>query len=145
MTEVVVSSCEGFKQEIWAGRHTLVADEPADVGGTDQGPSPYELLLASLGACTSMTLHLYAQRKKWPLERVEIRLRHHRREVEDCEHCDAEERFLDHVEKEIVVSGALTEQQVERLGEIAEKCPVNRTLQKAIRTSQGIRAAPSAA
>ncbi len=143
MTEVVVSSCEGFKQEIWAGRHTLVADEPTAVGGTDEGPSPYELLLASLGACTSMTLYLYAQRKKWPLERVEIRLRHQREEVEDCVHCETEERLLDHVEKEIVVSGPLTPEQVERLGEIAEKCPVNRTLKKAIRTTQEIRLAAS--
>jgi putative redox protein len=142
MTEVVVSSCgEGFKQEIWAGQHTLVADEPSSVGGADSGPAPYELLLASLGACTSMTLVLYARRKKWPLEHVEIRLRHNRRELDDCEHCDREDRFLDQIEKSIVVSGPLTDDQVERLGEIAEKCPVNRTLHRSINTTLEIRRA----
>lgn len=141
MTEVVVSSCEGFKNEVWAGRHTMVVDEPADLGGTDEGPAPYELLLASLGACTSMTLYLYAQRKKWPLEHVEIRLRHNRCHKDDCQNCEEQDRYLDHVTKEIVVSGPLTPEQVERLGEIAEKCPVNQTLKRAIRTEQEIRLA----
>lgn len=141
MTEVVISSCEGFKQEVWAGHHTFVVDEPVSFGGTDEGPAPYELLLASLGTCTSMTLHLYARRKGWPLEHVEIRLRHQRQEVQDCEHCDREERFLDHVEKEIVLSGPLTEEQVGRLAEIAERCPVNLTLKKPIRTTQEVRLA----
>lgn len=145
MTEVVVNSCGSrFKQEAWVGRHTVVVDEPVELGGADEGPSPYELLLASLGACTSMTLSLYAQRKGWPLEHVEIRLRHNRREVEDCERCEDEDRFLEHVEKEIVVSGPLTEDQVRRLGEIAEKCPVNRTLHRTIRTTQQIRLAGGA-
>lgn len=142
MTEVVVSSCgAGFKHEAWAGRHTLVVDEPQSLGGTDEGPSPYELLLASLGACTSMTMKLYARRKKWPLENVEIRLRHDRREVEDCADCENEERYLDFIEKQIVVSGPLTDEQVRCLGEIAEKCPVNRTLRRSIRTTQEIRLA----
>src|SRR6185369_13082510 len=127
-TQVVVSSDQKLRQEVWAGRHTLVADEPVDAGGDDAGPNPYELLLAALGACTSMTLLIYARRKDWPLERVEVRLSHQRIHARDCADCEQVEGYLDHVDKEIAVSGPLTQDQVERLGEIAEKCPVNRTL-----------------
>ena len=141
MAEVVVSSDKNLRQEIWAGRHTLVADEPRDVGGDDTGPGPYELLLAALGACTSMTLLLYARRKEWPLERVEIRLRHDRIHAQDCADCEQREGYLDHVEKQIVVSGPLSPQQVTRLGEIAEKCPVNVTRHQSVHTSMTIRAA----
>src|SRR5437016_2903259 len=105
MTQVVVSGSGGLRQEIWAGRHTLVADEPVDAGGTDAGPNPYEMLLSALGACTSMTLRLYAQRKGWNLEGVEVRLTHHRIHAEDCAECDVKEGFLDRIDKEITLSG----------------------------------------
>lgn len=140
-TEVVVSSCEGFRHEAWAGDHTLLVDEPVSFGGTDAGPTPYELILAALGACTSMTLHLYAKRKGWPLEQVEVHLRHSRIHEQDCENCAEQEGYLDHVEKEIVVSGSLSEEQLTRLGEIAERCPVNLTLKRSVRTTQTLRLA----
>ena len=139
--EVVVSGGVGLRQEAWAGQHTLVVDEPVDLGGTDAGPTPYELILTALGACTSMTLRLYADRKQWPLEQVEVRLRHSRIHARDCADCEVKEGYLDHVEKEIVVAGALSAEQVQRLGEIAELCPVNRTLKAAVRTTQTIRLA----
>jgi putative redox protein len=139
MTEVVVSSVGGLRQEIWASGHTLAADEPRDFGGEDAGPSPYELLLGALGACTSMTLHMYARRKQWPLEQVEVRLRHDRIHAEDCAECETKEGRLDVIDKEIAVSGSLTPEQVERLGEIAHRCPVNQTLLREIRITQAIR------
>jgi putative redox protein len=139
MSEVVVSSQEGLRQEVWASGHTLTADEPRDVGGEDAGPSPYELLLGALGACTSMTLKLYAGRKQWPLENVEVHLRHNRIHAQDCSECETKEGWLDAIEKEIVVSGSLTPEQVERLGEIAHRCPVNQTLLREIRITQSIR------
>lgn len=143
MTQVVVSSDRNLRQEIWAGRHSLAADEPQDVGGDDSAPTPYELLLAALGACTSMTLQMYARRKQWPLEAVEIRLEHARIHARDCADCEQRDAYLDHIDKQIVVSGPLSEEQVQRLGEIAEKCPVNRTLHQSVHTSQSIRLAPS--
>jgi len=139
--EVVVLSGEGLRHEVWAGDHTLVADEPARLGGTDAGPNPYELLLAALGTCTSMTMQLYARRKGWPLESVEIRLRHSRVHADDCHGCAEGDAWLDQVEKEIVVAGPLTAEQVARLGEIAERCPVNRTLHRTVRTIQALRLA----
>jgi uncharacterized OsmC-like protein len=144
-TQVVVSSAGGFRQEAWAGRHTFSVDEPTEVGGTDAGPTPYELLLAALGACTSMTLQMYARRKGWPLEHVEVRLKHSRIHARDCEDCEQKEGYLDHLTKEIVVEGSLSDEQVTRLGEIAEKCPVNRTLHASVRTSQRIWRAGGAA
>jgi putative redox protein len=141
VTEVIVSSQGGLRQEIWAGGHTLTADEPRDLGGEDAGPSPYELLLGALGACTSMTLLMYARRKGWPLDQVEVRLRHDRIHAADCAECEAKEGWLDAIEKEIVVAGALTPEQVERLGEIAHRCPVNQTLLKGVRITQQIRRA----
>jgi putative redox protein len=141
MAEVVVSSIGNLKQEIWSGRHTFVADEPVDAGGEDAGPSPYELLLGALGTCTSMTLQLYARRKGWPLEAVEVRLRHQRIHAQDCADCETKEGYLDAIDKEIVVAGNLTPEQVERLGEIAHRCPVSQTLLREIRITQSVRRA----
>jgi len=138
-TRVVVRSDANLRQAVRAGRHSLTADEPVEAGGEDAGPNPYELLLAALGSCTSMTLLIYARRKGWPLERVEVTLTHQRIHAQDCAECEQREGYLDDVAKEIVVHGPLTAEQVVRLGEIAEKCPVNRTLHNTVHTSHCIR------
>src|SRR6516225_9330016 len=105
-TQVIVSSKSGLAQEIVSGNHRWRADEPVPFG-TDTGPSPYELLLASLGACTSMTLRLYAQRKGLDLRRITIRLRHFRIHAEDCKQCETKHGFLDRIEREIELTGNL--------------------------------------
>jgi putative redox protein len=126
---VVVRGGEtGFAQEITAGRHRLTADEPISAGGTNTGPSPYNLLLAALGACTSMTVSMYARRRSWPLEGVTVRLRHSRIHAQDCQSCETKEGMLDHVDREIQLAGALSAEQRTKLLEIAEKCPLHRTL-----------------
>ena len=117
-----------FDQEIITGTHHLVADEPVNAGGQDNGPGPYDLLLASLGACTSMTLRLYADRKKIPLQRVEVRLRHFRVYASDCAECETKEGMVDHIDREISLDGDLSADQRAKLMEIADKCPVHRTL-----------------
>jgi putative redox protein len=128
-TEVVVSgSAKGFSQEIAVGRHRLFADEPRALGGADTGPSPYDLLASALGACTSMTVSLYARRKKWPLESVTVRLRHSKVHADDCADCATKDRMLDRIEFDVELHGDLSEEQRGRLLEIANKCPVHRTL-----------------
>ncbi len=127
-TVVVAENRRGrFGQDVTVGRHTLLADEPAPIG-EDTGPSPYDLVLAGLGACTSMTLRMYADRKKWPLDGVTVSLRHSRIHAEDCEHCETETGHLDRVERSIELVGDLDEEQRGRLLEIADRCPVHRTL-----------------
>ena len=118
-----------FQQEIVSGPHRLLADEPVKVGGLDSGPGPYDLLLAALGACTSMTVRLYAEQKKLPLQRVSVRLTHHKVHEKDCEDCESKNSKLDRVERAITFEGALDEAQRKRLLEIADKCPVHRTLE----------------
>jgi putative redox protein len=130
-TQVVVSSESGLAQEIASGNHRWRADEPAP-SGTDTGPSPYELLLAALGACTSMTMRLYAQRKEWDLRRVTVRLQHFRIHAEDCMECETKQGFLERIDREIELSGTLDDAQKRRLLEIAEHCPVHRTLKSEI-------------
>jgi uncharacterized OsmC-like protein len=125
---VVRGSAAGFAQEIHAGAHRLHADEPVSAGGTDTGPSPYDLLLAALGACTSMTVAMYARRKAWPLEEVTVHLRHSRIHAADCAECETKEGMLDRIERDIHFAGLLTEDQRSKLLEIANKCPVHRTL-----------------
>ncbi|HEU5317435.1 MAG TPA: OsmC family protein [Chloroflexota bacterium] len=115
-------------QGIEAGRHRLTADEPKQDGGQDRGPNPYELLLASLGACTAMTVQLYAKKKGWPLEGVEVELEQERIHAEDCANCETEDVRADRISKRLTVRGPLDETQRQRLAEIAERCPVNRTL-----------------
>lgn len=126
-------SSEGLAQEITAEGHPLVADEPVGVGGTDRGPTPYGLLLASLGACTSMTLRMYARRKQWPLEEVEVRLRHRRVHAKDCEDCEKPKGMVDEIHRVISLKGPLDDEQRARLMEIADKCPVHRTLTNEIK------------
>lgn len=129
----VRGSASGFEQNIVVGPHQLKSDEPVEAGGTDTGPSPYDLLLAALGSCTSMTVALYARRKQWPLEDVTVRLRHSRIHAADCGDCETKEGMLDRIEREIVLMGSLTEEQRSRLLDIANKCPVHRTLTSEIK------------
>ncbi|UCD67938.1 MAG: bifunctional alpha/beta hydrolase/OsmC family protein [Betaproteobacteria bacterium] len=117
-----------FAQTINVGRHWLRADEPASIGGDDSGPSPYQLLSASLGACTSMTIRMYATRKKWPIGRISVRVHHEKIHAEDCAQCETSVGKVDRMEREIHVEAELTEEQRHRLLEIADKCPVHRTL-----------------
>jgi putative redox protein len=127
-----------FTQAIEVGRHDLLADEPKVAGGDDLGPSPYDLLLAGLGACTNMTIQMYATHKGWPLESVATRLTHKKEHVEDCKSCPEDGGKLDVITRKIELNGDLTEEQLARLMEIADKCPVHKTLSSEIiiRTSR---------
>ena len=125
---IVRGAADGFVQEIIAGAHHLRSDEPASAGGTDSGATPYELLLAALGSCTSMTVAMYARRKQWPLKRVTVRLRHSRVHAEDCAACEREGAQLSVIDRDIVLDGALAEDQRSRLLAIANRCPVHLTL-----------------
>ena len=140
-TIVVAETGEGLSQYLLDGRHVLQADEPVSAGGKDLGPGPYELLLMSLGACTSMTIRLYANRKGWPLERVIVRLRHFRDYATDCQAAEAAPVLLDHMERKIELLGALDDAQRQRLLEIAEHCPVHRTLTSKIKILTSLEAA----
>src|SRR3984885_16032891 len=122
--EVVVrGSVAGFAQEITAGRHRFFSDEPKEAGGENAGPSPYELLAAALGACTSMTLGMYARRKQWPLASVIVRLRHSKIHAKDCADCDTKDEMLDRIDRDIELMGDLTGEQREKLLEIADMWP----------------------
>lgn len=125
---VVRGNAKGFAQDIVVGSHTLHADEPVALGGTDTGPGPYDLLISALGACTSMTVSLYARRKQWPLESVMVTLRHRKIHVTDCESVEHKDVLLDHIERDIELHGTLSDEQRTRLLEIANKCPVHNTL-----------------
>ena len=138
MAEVVVRSSSGLAHTIEARGHQVLADEPFEAGGTDSGPTPYELLLGALGACTAMTVRLYAQHKGWPLETVEVTLRHERIHAQDCADCETRETFLDRITKRLRLEGALSAEQRQRLGEIAERCPVQRTLQRQVQIEQAL-------
>ncbi len=134
MTTITVRSRDNFQQEIIAGDHFVFADEPLHIGGDDTGPNPYELLLGALGACTSITLQMYAQRKGWQLEGVEVELTHRRDYAKDCESCEDQDSRIDVVELTIELKGDLDEAQRARLHEIAQRCPVNQTISKGIKT-----------
>src|SRR5215471_1859101 len=138
--DVVVRGRAGsLVQDISIGSHRMQADEPLEVGGTDTGPTPYGLILAGLGACTSMTLEMYARRKGWPLESVTVRLRHKKIYAEDCADCETKEGMIDRIEREIELTGVLNGEQKAKLMEIADKCPVHRTLSREISVKTHLR------
>jgi putative redox protein len=129
---IVRGAADGFVQEVIAGAHQLRSDEPTTAGGTDTGPTPYDLLLGALGSCTSMTLAMYARRKKWPLERVTVRLRHSREYAKDCGKCETQDTRLTVIDREIALVGSLDDDQRARLLAMANQCPVHRTLSSRI-------------
>ena len=128
VVEVVETGDGRYANRVLSGAHTLFADEPVAAGGSDRGPSPYEWLAGALGACTSITLRMYADRKQWPLERVRVLVRHRRVHAEDCRDCDTKAPRLDLLERELELTGPLDDAQRQRLLEIADRCPVHRTL-----------------
>jgi len=136
---------EGLANVVHAEGHRLPADEPKEMGGTETGPSPYGYLLGGLGACTSMTLRMYAQRKSLPLDKVSVRLSHSRIHARDCADCETSSGYVDVLQRRIALSGDLSAEQRERLLEIADKCPVHRTLTGEIRVYSELAAADSAA
>jgi len=126
--EVIVRELDGFTQQVFSGRHCVYADEPVSVGGADKGLSPYDFVLAGLGACTSMTLRLYAKQKGIPLQGITVRLKHDKMHARDCEDCETRDGRIDRIERGIVLTGELTGEQRLRLLEIADLCPVHKTL-----------------
>ncbi|WP_018127902.1 OsmC family protein [Balneola vulgaris] len=120
---------EAFKTTLTAGKHQIISDEPTSVPeGQNLGPDPYDLLLMSLGTCTAMTMKMYARRKKWPVEDIYIEMRHHKNHAKDCTECEDPSSKIDTIEKEIIIKGDLSVQQLDSLMEISKKCPVHRTL-----------------
>ena len=131
---VVEEAGSGFTQHIRAAGHELVSDEPASVGGANLGPSPYDYLLSALGACTTMTVRMYANHKKWPLQSIKATLRHSKIHAKDCEDCETEKGKVDVIERDIEIVGPeLSDEQRARLLEIADRCPVHRTLSSEIK------------
>jgi putative redox protein len=138
-TVTVTESGSGtYTQEITAGHHRFVADEPRPVGD-DAGPTPYDLLLAALGACTSMTVRMYADRKGWPLEKVRVTLRHSRIHAKDCADCETTKGFIDQIDRDIEFTGDLDDTQRQRLLDIAERCPVHQTLTSEVHVTTSLR------
>jgi putative redox protein len=125
---VVVKGSSGLRQAVTIGPHRLLADEGKDAGSADEGPDPYEYLLAALGTCTNMTLRMYADRKQWPLREVQTALSHAKSYAADCEHCKQPGAIVDRIERQITLFGELSPEQRNRLLEIADRCPVHRTL-----------------
>ncbi|HUE41644.1 MAG TPA: OsmC family protein [Chthoniobacterales bacterium] len=125
---IVQGDAKGFAQKVQIGSYHLTADEPVSYGGTDSGPSPYDLILAALGACTSMTIGLYARKRSWPVQRISVSLWHSKIHAKDCDDCETKEGRIDRIEMEIYVDGELTDEQRAKLMEIAGKCPVHQTL-----------------
>src|SRR5260221_6819818 len=142
-TVIVSETGEGkFTQAIAAGAHALRADEPESVGGLDSGPGPYDLLLAALGACTSMTVRLYAEHKKLPLERVTVRVKHDKIYAADCEDCETKDGKIDRIDRVLELEGALDDAQRAKLLEIADKCPVHRTLHSEVSVKTTLACSP---
>lgn len=132
-TPVKLHAGDGFRTDVEAGPHRFVVDEPVDAGGTAQGPTPYDLLAAALGGCTSMTLHYYAKREKLPLEGVDVTVSHDRQYAKDCADCVSQAGFIHRFKVEIRLHGPLTPEQRERLLGVANRCPVKKTLSSEIK------------
>jgi putative redox protein len=128
----VTVGSHGFRADAIAGAHSLIIDEPAQVGGTDAGPTPYEYLLTAVGSCTAMTLRLYADRKEWPLESITVQLRSANSHEKDCEECETKKVGIAHIERRVIMTGHLTDEQRSRLLEIADRCPVKQTIERGI-------------
>ena len=124
----VIGGPSSLRQVISVGRHELFADEPKASGSHDEGPDPYELLLSALGSCTSMTLRMYADRKKWPLKEIRVALTHSKNYPNDCLNCEQPAAMLDRIDRRITLTGELSAEQRQRLLEIANLCPVHKTL-----------------
>lgn len=140
MPKIRVKLLEGTRVELETRGHQWIADEPEKLGGTDQGPNPYEMLLGALGACTAITLSLYAQRKKLPLEGVEIEYEHKKVHAEDCAECESEESgLLDIVRSTATITGKFDVDTRKRLGEIVSRCPVHKTLERSIKVFDKVR------
>ena len=133
MNVLVESASPDFLENIFVGQHGLQADEPLSAGGRDTAPSPYELLLAAVGACKVITLRMYAKRKGWPLQGVQLNLSHEKVHAEDCANCDSSDSLIDQIDVEIKLQGELSPEQRQILLAIAEKCPVHRTLTSRVR------------
>lgn len=131
------TGASGFRTGVQARTHTLVVDEPIALGGTDTGPTPYELLLGALSGCMAITLRMYADRKGWPLEGVDVRLRTARAHEVDCEKCETEAVGIGDLEREVELAGPLTDEQRTRLLQIADRCPVKQSLERGIRVRAG--------
>lgn len=127
-SQVVVRTEDAFLTEVNANGHALLADEPQAVGGTDLGPSPYDYLVTALGTCTAMTLRMYADRKQWPLQSITVRLKHRKIHAGDCADCETKAGQIDRIDRELELAGPLDAEQRQKLLEIADKCPVHRTL-----------------
>jgi putative redox protein len=121
-----------YRTDVIVRGHTFVADEPASVGGTDSGPTPYDYLLAALGTCTAMTLRMYASRKGWPLEEAVVRLRSARSHATDCANCDKQAVGIRRIDRQIELKGPLTDEQRERLLGIADRCPIKQTIERGL-------------
>jgi putative redox protein len=134
-TVVVEGPTAGYRAEVQVAGHRLTIDEPIPVGGKDSGPSPYEMLLAALGACTAMTLRLYADRRQWPLKRAVVKLRHHKVHAQDCVDCEHKAAKIDVIDRVLVLEGPLDEAQRTKLLEMAERCPVHQTLRSEIQVN----------
>jgi len=140
---VVVKGFSGLRQTVTIGSHQLFADEARDVGSNDEGPDPYECLLAALGTCTNMTLRMYADRKRWPLREVRTALSHAKSYAADCERCEQPGAMVDRIDRQITLFGELSEEQRNRLLQIAHRCPVHQTLTSKIVIHTGLAAAAS--
>ena len=134
-TVVVEGPSSGFRAQVSVDHHRFTIDEPIPVGGTDAGPSPYEMLLAALGSCTAMTLRLYADKKRWPLTRAVVKLKHHKVHAKDCVDCEVKLAKIDVIDRVLVLEGPLDEAQRAKLLEMAERCPVHQTMRSSIQVN----------
>jgi uncharacterized OsmC-like protein len=140
MQVVVKTGIGSYVTEIKAGGHGLIADEPLSAGGTDQGPNPYDLLISGLGSCTSMTLRMYADRKGWDLQEVRVHLQHDKIHSIDCNNCENTSGKIDQIERKIELIGNLSSEEKQRLLEIADRCPVHKTLNSKVKIKTSLKA-----